>query len=186
MINKGDPAANQPATLDRRTRALRFGLCLQPYACALSTPVVLRVNKNLLLPLRAKNASTSSIIEALEEIIITDRQKSHGDGVEKTLDKATLDRYRLQVLAMHWPNRCQKSKRAMPLLNQWCMGFGHAFGIGRGNSPARPRVGRRDHAPSVDNGVDEVQLIKGANALRHGGDVVGGAIQLSTEVSSRK
>ena len=37
-----------------------------------------------------------------------------------------------------------------------------------------------DHAPSIDvNGADQVQLIKGANALKYGGDVLGGVLKSS-------
>ena len=176
---------NQQLLTDEQGRFVFFGLCSQPYDLRIEHPSCIAREQRLAPPFTGeKRIYLEHHIEALEEIIITDRQKKKttATGVEKTLDKATLDRYRSQSFgdALAQLAGVSKIKTGNAIVKPMVHGFsGTRLALVQDGIRLQDHEWGADHAPSVDlNGVDEVQLIKGANALRYGGDVVGGVIQL--------
>lgn len=123
-------------------------------------------------------------IEALEEIIITEQAESKitRTGVEQRLTKKDLDRYRAASFgdALAQLAGVSKIKTGNAIVKPMVHGFsGTRLAIVQDGIRLQDHEWGADHAPSIDlNGVEEIHLIKGANALRFGGDVVGGIIHL--------
>ena len=130
-------------------------------------------------------------INALEEIIITDnKEKSENKtGIERTLSSDEIDRYRSQNFgdAMAQLSGVSKIKTGNNIVKPVIHGVsGSRISIVNNGVRLQDHEWGADHAPSIDiSGAKQVQLIKGATALRYGGDAIGGILKISPQKYAR-
>jgi len=144
-------------------------------------------------PITAKVNSPSSILKRfylehhlneLEEIIVTEvgQKKENKTGIEGNLSAEEIARYRTQSLgdAMGQLAGVSSIKTGNAIVKPVVHGVsGSRLAIVNDGIRLQDHEWGADHAPSIDiNGANQVQLIKGATALKYGGDAIGGVLQI--------
>lgn len=145
------------------------------------------------MPLTVKVSSPSPILKRfylehhlneLQEIIVTDNKKKNSTktGVESSLSKEQINRFRSQNLgdALAQLSGVSSIKTGNAIVKPVVHGvMGSRLAIVNDGIRLQDHEWGADHAPSIDiNGADQVQLIKGANALKFGGDAIGGVLEI--------
>jgi iron complex outermembrane receptor protein len=124
-------------------------------------------------------------INALEEIIISDNRLKglNGNAKESRLNADQISRFSNQSLADALTTLAGVSSLktgnsiAKPMIHGM---YGSRVGIIANGIRLRDQEWGPDHAPNIDlNAFQSVQLVKGATALKYGGDTPGGIIVLS-------
>ena len=124
-------------------------------------------------------------INELEEIIISDNQLKglNGNAKESRLNRDQIVRFSSQSLGDALTTLAGVSSLktgnaiAKPMIHGM---YGSRVGIVANGVRLRDQEWGSDHAPNIDlNAFQNVQLVKGAAALKYGGDTPGGIIVLS-------
>lgn len=124
-------------------------------------------------------------INELEEIVISDNQLKglNGNAKESRLNTDQIIRYSSQSLSDALTSLAGVSSLktgnaiAKPMIHGM---YGSRVGIVANGIRLQDQEWGADHAPNIDlNAFQNVQLIKGASALKYGGDIPGGIIVLS-------
>lgn len=124
-------------------------------------------------------------INELDEIIISDDQlkQINLSANESRLDVNQITRFSSQSLAdaLNSFTGVSSLKTGNSIAKPMIHGmFGSRVGIVANGMRLRDQDWGADHAPNIDlNAFENVQLVKGASALKYGGDMVGGVIILS-------
>ena len=124
-------------------------------------------------------------INELEEIIISDNalKSLKGSAKESRLNSDQINKYSSQSLADALNTLAGVSTLktgnsvAKPMIHGM---YGSRVGIVANGIRLQDQEWGADHAPTIDlNGFENIQLVKGASALKYGGDTPGGIIVLS-------
>lgn len=160
-------------------------VCKQPYTLLLEHPDCMPITVKINAPSAVlKRFYLEHHLTALEEIIITDlgKKTTTKTGVESTLSKEEIKRFRAQSLgdALAQLSGVSTIKTGNAIVKPLVHGVsGSRLAIVNNGIRLQDHEWGADHAPSIDiNGADELRLIKGATALKFGGDAIGGVLQL--------
>ena len=161
-------------------------LCPGKYELIVSHPFCDTVQKKIQLRSHINLSFTlEHHIDELEEVIVSDSKQKNipRSLVLKQLNEQQLTRYSSQDLASALKSLSGVSilKTGVGISKPMIHGmFGSRVGIINNGMRLRDQEWGADHAPTIDhNAFENIELIKGAGALRYGGDILGGAIVLS-------
>lgn len=163
-------------------------VCKQPYTLLLEHPDCMPVTVKINSPSAVlKRFYLEHHLTTLEEIIITDlgKKTTTKTGVESTLGKDEINRFRSLSLgdALARLSGVSSIKTGNAIVKPVVHGVsGSRLTIVNNGIRLQDHEWGADHAPSIDiNGAHELRLIKGATALKFGGDAIGGVLQLSPQ-----
>ena len=161
------------------------GLCEQSYMLLLEhpdcVPVTIKVNSPSSI---LKRFYLEHHLNELEEIIITEvgQKKESKTGIESNMSSQEINRFRTQSLgdALQQLSGVSGIKTGNAIVKPVVHGVsGSRLAIVNDGIRLQDHEWGADHAPSIDiNGANQVQLIKGATALKYGGDAIGGVLQI--------
>lgn len=168
-------------------------VCKQPYTLLLEHPDCMPVTVKINAPSAVlKRFYLEHHLTTLEEIIITDlgKKTTTKTGVESTLSKEEINRFRAKSLgdALAQLSGVSNIKTGNAIVKPLVHGVsGSRLAIVNHGIRLQDHEWGADHAPSIDiNGADELRLIKGATALKFGGDAIGGVLQLIPKTHPQK
>lgn len=131
-------------------------------------------------------------VNELEEIIVSDfiQKNTTKTGVEQQIAKEEILRFRTQNLgdAMASLSGVSAIKTGNAIVKPVAHGVsGSRLAIVNEGIRLQDHEWGADHAPSIDiNGTSRIQWIKGANALKYGGDALGGVLEILPQKYQRK
>ncbi len=176
---------NQHLLTDEKGRFVFTGLCQQAYTVAIAHPDCKLLERKINWPfVSVKKIYLEHHINELDEIVVTDQKQKQSTrvGNEALLKKEVLARYKSQNLgdALAEITGVRKQKTGNAIVKPVIQGFsGTRIAIVQEGIRLQDHEWGADHAPSIDlNGIEQIQVIKGANALRYGGDIVGGVVAI--------
>lgn len=163
------------------------GLCPGNYQISIEHPQCRTLKKKLNLQKdQVNNYDLEHHINELEEIILSDKKitQLRKSVQETSLDISEINSYGSNTLveALNYIPGASVLKTGNGIAKPIIHGMlGSRVGIVTDNFRQHDQEWGSDHAPNIDfNSFESIQLIKGAAALRYGGDIPGGLIILSS------
>ena len=164
------------------------GLCPGKYNLVISHPECISINKKLnLKQSRVYNLELEHHINELDEIIVTDSKvsKLRKSIQEVSLNISDINSYGSNTLveALNYIPGASILKTGNSIGKPIIHGmYGSRVGIVTDDFRQYDQQWGPDHAPNIDfDSFDVIQLIKGAAALKYGGDTSAGSIILSSD-----
>ena len=166
------------------------GLCPGNYELTIQHPLCETIKKKIKIETSlTSNFNLEHHINELEEIILSEKKifKLRKSVQEVSFDISQINKYgsNTMVEALNYISGASVLKTGNGIAKPVIHGmYGSRVGIVTDNFRQYDQEWGPDHAPNIDfNSFETIQLIKGAAALKYGGDTPGGLIILS---SSRK
>ena len=176
---------NQQLLTNEAGKFVFLGLCKGEYTLLFEHPDCVTVTQKQNLPVASvKRFYLEHHINALEEIIVSEvgQKKNSKTSIESRLSEEEIKRFRSQNLgdAMAALSGVSSLKNGNAIVKPIVHGLtGTRLAIVNDGIRLQDHEWGADHAPSIDvNGADQLQLIKGATALKYGGDALGGVLQI--------
>ena len=176
---------NQQLLTNAKGKFLFLGLCKGQYTLTFEHPNCIPITQKHSLPSSVeKRFFLEHHINELEEIVVSDlsQRKTSKTGIERRLGEGEMKRFRAQNLgdAMAELSGVSSIKNGNAIVKPMVHGLtGSRLAIVNDGIRLQDHEWGADHAPSIDvNGADQLQLIKGATALKFGGDALGGVLQI--------
>lgn len=179
---------NQQVLTNLQGEFLLTGMCAQNYTLIIRHPQCKELRKQISPPFSGnKRFYLEHHINELEEIIVMElsRKNTTKTGIEGSLSAAEVRRYRAQSLgdALAQLSGVSALKTGNAIVKPMAHGVtGTRLAIVNAGIRLQDHEWGADHAPSIDvNGSHSIQWIKGANALKYGGDALGGVLEIIPE-----
>ena len=176
---------NQQLSTNAKGKFLFRNLCKGQYTLLFEHPDCISITQNQTLPVASvKRYYLEHHINELEEIIVSEisHKNTTKTGIERRLTESEIKRFRAQNLgdALAQLSGVSSIKTGNAIVKPMVHGVtGSRLAIVNDGIRLQDHEWGADHAPSIDvNGADQVQLIKGATALKYGGDVLGGVLEI--------
>ena len=177
---------NQQLSTNAKGKFLFRNLCKGQYTLLFEHPDCISITQNQSLPVASvKRYYLEHHINELEEIIVSEisHKNTTKTGIERRLTEREIKRFRAQNLgdALAQLSGVSSIKTGNAIVKPMVHGVtGSRLAIVNDGIRLQDHEWGADHAPSIDvNGADQVQLIKGATALKYGGDVLGGVLEIT-------
>jgi len=177
---------NQQLSTNAEGKFLFRNLCKGQYTLLFEHPDCISITQKQTLPVASvKRYFLEHHINELEEIIVseTSQKNTTKTGIESRLTEAEIKRFRSQNLgdALAQLSGVSSIKTGNAIVKPMVHGVtGSRLAIVNDGVRLQDHEWGADHAPSIDvNGADQIQLIKGATALKYSGDVLGGVLEIS-------
>lgn len=184
---------NQQLSTNAEGKFLFRELCKGQYTLLFEHPDCVSVTQKQTLPVTSlKRYFLEHHINELEEIIVseTSEKNTTKTGIERRLTEGEIKRFRAQNLgdALAQLSGVSSIKTGNAIVKPMVHGVtGSRLAIVNDGIRLQDHEWGADHAPSIDvNGADQVQLIKGASALKYGGDVLGGVLEITPKTHRLK
>ena len=184
---------NQQLSTNAEGKFLFRELCKGQYTLLFEHPDCVSVTQKQTLPVTSlKRYFLEHHINELEEIIVieTSEKNTTKTGIERRLTEGEIKRFRAQNLgdALAQLSGVSSIKTGNAIVKPMVHGVtGSRLAIVNDGIRLQDHEWGADHAPSIDvNAADQVQLIKGASALKYGGDVLGGVLEITPKTHRLK
>lgn len=160
-------------------------LCKKDYSLTIRHPECEEMKMTVSIPFTGiKRIYLEHHFNELEEIIVSDliQKNSTKVGIEQQISKEEILRFYTQNLgdAMASLSGVSAIKTGNAIVKPIAHGVsGSRLAIVNEGIRLQDHEWGADHAPSIDiNGANRIQWIKGANALKYGGDALGGILEI--------
>ena len=176
---------NSVTSTDAKGRFVFENTCAGTYSLFVSHPLCDAKNYTVTVPLKKPlKLQLEHHVTVLEEIIVADKTRNQTEptALQSGIDEATLYENQTQNLASALSSISGVSALqtgnalAKPIIHGM---YGSRVGIVVDGTRLQDQEWGADHAPTLDvNTADYIAVVKGAGALRYGGDTPGGVIVL--------
>ena len=164
-----------------------LNICRGEIRLEISHPECQTIERNISMPTNEEFLiELEHHINALEEIVLSEQSQSNVNKsvLESRLQQQQMDRYSIQSLAdalssLTGINAVKTGNAiAKPMIHGM---YGSRVGIVTQGIRLQDQEWGADHAPNIDlNAFESVQVVKGASALKYGGDTAGGVVVLNS------